>query len=72
MKVLYEDEPHVGLTLDINTSDKVTFVKCLVSSQGKHWKLDFDRNWVWYSECEVLGRPDNDPTMEKRGALYKL
>ena len=44
VKVLHGGKPHIGLTLDINKSDKVTCVKCLVSSQGKHWKLDFDRN----------------------------
>ena len=69
VKVLYENEPHIGLILDVNTSDKLSRVKCLVSSQGKHWKLEFERNSVWYSEYAVLGRPDNDPTMDRRQVL---
>ena len=35
VKVLYETEPHIGLILDANTSDKLIHVKCLVPSQGK-------------------------------------
>ena len=67
MKVLHGGKPHIGLTLDINTSDKLICVKCLVSSQGKS-----ERNWTWYSKSDMLERPDNDPTMERRGGLYKL
>ena len=72
MKVLHEGKPRIGLTLDTNTSDKFICVKHLISSQGKHWKLESERNWIWYSESDVLGRPDNDPTMERGGGLYKL
>ena len=64
VKVLYENELHIGLILDVNTSDKLIRVKCLVPSQGKHWKLESERNSVWYSESDVLGRPDNDPAMD--------
>ena len=72
VKVLHGGKPHIGLTLDINTSDKLICVMGLVSSQGKHWKLESERNWIWYSESDMLGRPDNNPTMERRGGLYKL
>ena len=72
MKVLYENELHIGLVLDVNTSDKLIRVKCLVSSQGKHWKLESERNSVWYSESDKPGRPDNDPKMDRRGGVDKL
>ena len=72
VKVLYESELHIGLILDVNKSDKLICVKCLVPSQGNHWKLESERNSVCYSECDVLGQPDNDPTMDRRGGLYKL
>ena len=64
-EVLYENELHIGLILDVNTSGKLIRVKCLVPSQGKHWKLESERNSVWYSESDVPGRPDNDPTMDR-------
>ena len=64
MKVLYENELHIGLIFDINTSDKLIRVNCLVPFHGKHWKLESERNSVWYSESDVLGRPDNDPAMD--------
>ena len=44
VKVLHGGKPHIGLTVDINTSEKLICVKCLVSSQGKHWKLESERN----------------------------
>ena len=65
MKVLYGNEPQIGLILDVNTSDKLICVKHLGFFQGKHWKLESERNSVWYSRADVLGRPDNDPTMDK-------
>ena len=71
-EVLYENELHIGLILDVNTSGKLIRVKCLVPSQGKHWKLESERNSVWYSESDVPGRPDNDPTMDRWGGVYKL
>ena len=69
MKVLNENESHIGLFLDINTSDKLIRVKCLVPSQGKHWKLESERNSVWYSESDKLGQLDNDPKMDRLGGL---
>ena len=71
MKVLYENELHIGLILDVdvNTSNKLILVKCLVPSQGKHWKLESERNSVWYSESDKLGRLDNDPKMDRLGGL---
>ena len=65
VKVLHENEPHIGLILDVNTSDKLSPVKCLVPSQGKHWKLESEMNPVWYSESDVLQQPDNDPTINR-------
>ena len=50
VKVLYETKPHIGLILDANTSDKCICVKCLVPLQGKQWKLESERNSVWYSK----------------------
>ena len=41
VKVLYENEPHIGLILDVSTSYKHICVKCLVSFQGK---LESERN----------------------------
>ena len=72
LKVLYETEPHIGLILDVNTSEKFICLKCLVPSHGNHWKLESERKSVWYSESDVFGQPDNDPTMDRQGGLYKL
>ena len=72
VKALYENQLFIGFILDVNTSDKLIHVKCLVPSKGKHWKLESERNSVRYSKSDVLGRPDNDPAMERRGGLYKL
>ena len=41
VKVLYENEPHIGLILDVSTSYEHICVKCLVSFQGK---LESERN----------------------------
>ena len=72
VKVLYETELHIGLILDVNTSDKLIRVKCLVPSQVKYWKLESGRNSVWYSESDLLGRPDNYLTTDRQGGFYKL
>ena len=48
-------------------SDKLICVGC-----GKHWKLESERNSVWYSKSDVLGQPDNDATMGRQGGLCKL
>ena len=55
MKVLDENESHIGLFLDINTSDKLIRVKCLVLSQGKHWKLESERIQFGIASLMCLG-----------------
>ena len=72
VKILHENESHIGLVLEVSTSDELIRVKFSVHSQGKHWKLESERNSVCYSEYDVLGRTDNYPTMDRRGGLYKL
>ena len=75
----YEAEPHIRLTLDVNATNKLIHVKCLIPSQGKHWKLESERNLVWYSESDVwysesgvLGQLDDNPTMNSWAGLYKF
>ena len=72
IRVLYDKEPHTGLVFYVNHDKKLARVKCLIRHDGDWWKLGSERNAVWYKEHDVLGRPEQDPQMDRRGGLYKL
>ena len=72
VKVLYETEPHSGLILDVNTSEKLICVTCLVPSHGKHWKLESEGIQFAIVSPMCLGDQIMIQQWTDKGCLYKL
>ena len=72
VKVLYESKQHVGVIINFNDTQPLHQVKCLIPREGEWWKLERDSDAVWYKECEVVGRCDNDARKSCHWDLYQL
>ena len=73
VKVLYDNnKQHVGVVINVNTTQHLLQVKFLIPREGEWWKLECDSDAVWYRECEVVGKCDSEPRINRRGDLYQL
>ena len=68
VEVFYEGR-YTGHTIEI--VNRKYRVKCLYKSEcNKWWKLESDRNAVWYHQSDIIGRPTNEPKMHCCDGLY--
>ena len=74
VKVLYDNNKQaaVGVVINVNTTQHLLQVKFLIPREGEWWKLECDSDAVWYRECEVVGKCDSEPRINRRGDLYQL
>ena len=72
VKVMYDNQQHVGIVVNVNTTQHLIQVKCLIPKEGDWWKLEADNDAVWYREIEMVRKCDKEPRMNRRGELYQL
>ena len=49
VKVLYDNnKQHVGVVINVNTTQHLLQVKFLIPREGEWWKLECDSDAVWY------------------------
>ena len=72
VNVRYDGQCHIGIILNVNSSEKLVNVRCLKEHNNNWWKLKPEIDAVWYTDSDVLGHSEYKPVMDQRGALYKL